>query len=66
MNVINFKEHHDEKGTKICSICKNKFVGFGHNPQPALNLKSEDRCCDDCNHAVVIPRRLREGNKEIN
>jgi hypothetical protein len=66
MSVINFKEIQEEKGTKICSICKSKFVGFGHNPQPFYNLKVEDRCCDDCNKRIVITRREKELNREIN
>ena len=51
---------------KICSICKKKFSGFGNNPQPVKNLSVDDRCCDDCNKTVVIPRRFREVNKELN
>ncbi len=51
---------------QTCSICKKKFFGFGNNPQPVKTLSVDDRCCDDCNKAVVIPRRFREVNKEIN
>lgn len=51
---------------KTCSICKKKFFGFGNNPQPVKDLNPGDRCCDDCNETVVIPRRFREVNKEIN
>ena len=66
MTLINFKKHLEEKGSKICSICKSKFYGFGHNPQPFYNLKVEDRCCAECNERVVVPRRTREANREIN
>ena len=51
---------------KTCSICKKKFVGLGNNPQPTKTLSVNDRCCDDCDKSVVIPRRWREVNKEIN
>jgi hypothetical protein len=54
------------KGSKICSLCKEKFWGFGHNPQPTFNLKVEDRCCDECNERIVLPRRWREARGEIN
>ncbi len=66
MSVIDFKDIQEEKGSKICSICKNKFWGFGNNPQPFYNLKVEDRCCDSCNERIVIPRRIRELRREIN
>ena len=51
---------------KICSICNKKFFGFGNNPQPVKTLSVSDRCCDECNDTVVIPRRFRESRKEIN
>ena len=51
---------------KTCSICKKKFVGLGNNPQPTKTLSVNDRGCDDCAKSVVIPRRWREVNKEIN
>ena len=41
---------------KPCSLCKNKVVGFGHNPWPLRDPGS--RCCDDCNDTLVIPARL--------
>ena len=66
MSVIDFKDIQEEKGSKICSICKSKFWGFGNNPQPFYNLKVEDRCCDSCNETIVIPRRTRELRGEIN
>jgi hypothetical protein len=51
---------------KTCSICKKNFSGFGNNPKPTKNLSINDRCCDDCNKSVVITRRWRELNREIN
>jgi len=46
----------------ICSLCGNKFIGFGNNSEP---LKaSEDRCCDECNSTKVIPARLKQIKKE--
>ena len=53
-------------GGKTCSICKFPFIGFGNNPQPVNHLKVSDRCCDECNKIVVLPRRWKELNKEIN
>lgn len=41
---------------KTCSICKNEFDGFGHNPEPILTY--EQRCCDECNAQVVVPVRI--------
>ena len=35
---------------------------FGHNPQPVKKLKVNDRCCDDCNKTVVIPKRMEQLN----
>jgi len=64
--VIDFEEILEEKGTKVCSICAEKFVGFGNNPQLVFNLKVENRCCDECNARVVLPRRIREARKEKN
>ena len=49
---------------KNCSIC-NKLMtkkDFGHNPQPVKKLKVNDRCCDDCNTTVVIPKRMEQLN----
>lgn len=40
---------------KRCSICKNKYAGFGNNARPVNN----GRCCEDCNEARVIPARVR-------
>jgi len=55
-----------------CSICNDNIVPFGlksddpnliwgNNPQPfmikGVMLKEEDRCCQKCQHEVVIPLR---------
>lgn len=45
-----------ENKERTCSICKQKFTGFGHNPEPVKPYPS--RCCDSCNNGVVIPLRL--------
>lgn len=44
-----------------CCICGKKFVEFGNNPYP---VKSEGRCCDECNTTYVIPARLAEFSKK--
>ena len=41
---------------KTCSICKEEFTGFGHNPEPILPY--EHRCCDICNGEIVVPIRI--------
>ena len=41
---------------KVCSICKNKYIGFGNNAYPINN----GRCCDECNSMYVIPARIYE------
>ena len=45
--------------TKIqrCCICNMPIIGYGNNPAP---VKSEGRCCDDCNTTRVVPARLRQ------
>ena len=47
---------------KTCCICGKKFIGFGNNPYPVKStskgIDSDDRCCDACNFAVVIPARV--------
>lgn len=40
---------------KQCVICKEDFVGYGHNPVP---LKDKGRACDDCNSRFVIRARI--------
>lgn len=38
-----------------CCICGKKIEGHGNNPFP---VKTEGRCCDDCNFNAVIPARM--------
>lgn len=42
---------------KQCIICKEDFVGYGHNPAP---LRKTGRACDDCNSRFVIRARIIE------
>ena len=44
----------EEKHT--CSICGEKYTGFGNNAYPINN----GRCCDQCNDTVVIPERIKK------
>lgn len=37
-----------------CSICGNRYVGFGNNARPI----NSGRCCDDCNALYVLPMRM--------
>lgn len=39
----------------FCSICGQKYEGYGNNAQPVNN----GRCCDQCNTLIVIPRRIQ-------
>ena len=41
-----------------CSICGEKFKGFGNNPAP-VTTGDGDRCCDTCNSFVVLPARMK-------
>jgi hypothetical protein len=45
---------HD--GEHTCSLCGEKFIGWGNNPEPLRHF--DDRCCDDCNWSLVIPARI--------
>lgn len=38
-----------------CSICGQKYVGYGNNAYPV----NSGRCCDACNMTAVIPARLK-------
>jgi len=40
---------------KTCSICGEKYYGWGNNAWPV----NEGRCCNECNSDSVIPARLR-------
>jgi hypothetical protein len=39
-----------------CSLCGHESFGYGNNPEPLAQF--EERCCDDCNSAYVIPARM--------
>ena len=41
----------------ICNICGREIEGQGNNPFP-ISESDDDRCCDYCNKAYVIPARL--------
>lgn len=41
---------------KTCCICGKDFTGYGNNPDP---VKTDGKCCDECNLTVVIPARMR-------
>lgn len=41
---------------KTCSICRERYYGYGNNPWPVAVAKG--RCCNFCNGAVVIPARF--------
>jgi hypothetical protein len=51
----------DKEEVKTCCICKEEFIGYGHNPLPLYN--SEGRCCTVCNFTQVLPARLILKNK---
>ena len=40
---------------KNCVICKEKFTGYGNNPQP---LAKSGECCDSCNRRWVFYYRM--------
>ena len=49
----------------VCCICQKEFIGWGNNPQGAVDTSkqlirwdSEDRCCDECNTTYVLPGRM--------
>jgi len=39
----------------ICSICGQRYEGYGNNAWPI----NEGRCCDSCNTLVVLKRMER-------
>lgn len=45
------------KPQKVCVLCKERFEGYGNNPQP---IKRRGECCQKCNEERVIPARLRQ------
>lgn len=50
-------ENNGQNDVFVCSICKQRFRGFGNNPWPVTQGEG-DRCCDDCNSMKVIPARM--------
>lgn len=42
--------------TELTDYKKDKY--FGHNTYP-VSTGANDRCCAECNDAIVIPERLR-------
>ena len=38
-----------------CVICKQEIIGYSHNAEPF----AKGKCCERCNHNVVIPTRLK-------
>ena len=42
-----------EDETHICSVCGDKYTGFGNNAEPI----NDGRCCDNCN-GIVIEHRM--------
>ena len=63
------KNIKEELITMKCCICHKEIKGFGNNPEGAVwkthdgkiempEFKAEDRCCDECNGAFVIPGRM--------
>jgi len=42
----------------VCCICGGHYVLYGNNPAPVFT-DEDDRCCDYCNRAVVIPARMK-------
>lgn len=44
---------------KKCSICGEKYDGYGYNARPV----NGGRCCSYCNENVVIPVRIFQHKK---
>ena len=42
---------------KKCCICGKEIKGYGNNPWP-ISTNKEDRCCDECNFTIVVPKRI--------
>lgn len=40
---------------ELCCLCGEKIEGYGNNPDP---VRTEGRCCDDCNITRVCPARV--------
>lgn len=51
----------EEKKKEVCSICGEKYDGYGNNAVPM----AKGRCCDSCNEFFVVPARLMEKIRKI-
>jgi len=40
-----------------CCFCKKECGEFGNNPAP-VSINPKARCCDLCNHTIVMVARL--------
>ena len=47
---------------KNCSICYEPIKGFGNNAEPI----NSGTCCDACNYAAVLPKRLMILSNQLN
>ena len=45
---------------ETCVLCDSAISGFGHNHDP---LSKTGRCCDSCNHLVIV-RRIKDAYKD--
>lgn len=52
-----------KKKKKVCCICGKEFTGWGNNPYP---IKEDGECCRVCNSSVVLPRRIKLMNEQLN
>ena len=43
-----------------CVICGAAIPDWGHNPDP---ISKTGRCCDSCNHLVIV-RRIKDAYKD--
>lgn len=41
-----------DNDTHICSICGDRYTGWGNNASPV----NDGRCCDNCNTIVLVAR----------
>ena len=56
-------EREDDDDKMKCSICKhNDIPEYGNNAEPI----NDGECCNYCNDAFVIPRRLQDMLERMN
>ena len=41
-----------------CCLCSKEVECYGNNPSPIQTQNEDDKCCDECNLAKVIPARI--------